>query len=470
MIETQALRRLDASRATYFPLLDSSRAIYVVVALGLLLRIVPLAMVGGRYLAHENPSYDVMAQQLIGHVKFSPYWPPGLPYYLAVFHEIFGSGMLVARASILVLYAGFSFALYALVKELSSRRAGNLAALAFALYPSYIRYAFNPSTEYPTVVCLLLIAYLTILIVRKHRYALSPVLGLVLGALALIRANSLGLAIAVPVYLLFRTKKFSVAFVPLLMASLLVSAWLWKAYDLTGRFVMINDSNEENFVFANHPDTPLMFTSRGGPVEPELPPKFVQLEHEIDAKPSPAQQRVLREATLRYILSRPDLFLLRCFNRFCAYFTFPVHHAEPLVGRSGAKARIAYWLGNGITLLDVAFFWPIMVLAIVFCFNLPSFPGQAGAIFPIIGVALIYAAPCWLTWSQPRYAFPVIPLRAVFAFVLLDAFLRRPWRQVLAPVLRSAARRRAMLLAVAFFFCIQIEWIVLILSWGTRTG
>src|SRR6185437_376451 len=220
MIETQAARRVDLFRATYFSLLDSSRAIYVLAGLGLLLRIIPLAMVGGRYLAHENPSYDTMAQQLIAHAKFSPYWPPGLPYYLALFHEMFGSGMLVARASILVLYAGFSFALYALVKELSSRRAGNLAALVFAFYPSYIRYSFNPSTEYPTVVCLLLIVYLTILMVRRRWYTLAPVLGLVLGALALIRANSLGLAIAVPVYLLFKTRRWSVALVPVMMASL----------------------------------------------------------------------------------------------------------------------------------------------------------------------------------------------------------------------------------------------------------
>src|SRR6185437_1777439 len=113
---------------------------------------------------------------------------------------------------------------------------------------------------------------------------------------------------------------------------------------------------------------------------------------------------------------------------------------------------------------------PIMVLAIIFCFNLPSFRNQTDAVIPIMGVALIYAAPCWLTWSQPRYAFPVIPLIAVFSFVLLDAFLKRSWRQVLAPVLRSSARRRGMVFTLAFFFCIQIEWIVLILSWGARTG
>ena len=445
-------------------LLDSGNAIYLIVALGLAVRIIPLAMVGGSFLAHENPSYDRMALQLIRHAKFSPYWPPGLPYYLAFFHEIFGSGMLVARSSILLLYAGFSFALYALIKELSSRESANLAALTFAVYPSYIRYAFNPSTEYPAGICLILIVYLTVLIVRTHRYGLAPVLGLLLGALALVRPSSLVLAAIVPVYLLFRTRLARIAFASALMAALLISAWLWKAYDLSGRFIPINDSNEENFAFANHPDTPLFFTSRGGPVNFDHPARFLQLEEQIDANSSRLQQRLLLETTLHSILSRPDLFLLRCFNRFRVYFTFPVHHAEPLTRHLAGAGQIHAWLGGGITLIEVSFFWPIMVFAIVFCFNLPSFRTQFDAVSAILGIAAIYAAPCWLTWSQPRYSFPVIPLFAVLAFMLLDALLKRPWRQVLAPVLRSHARRRAMLLTLAFFFWIQMEWIVMIVS------
>ena len=248
------------------------------------------------------------------------------------------------------------------------------------------------------------------------------------------------------------------------MSSILVSVWLWKAYDLTGRFVMINDSNEENFVFANHPDTPLYVTSRGGPIDSELPARFLRLEREIDQKPSPQQLQVLHQATMHYILFRPDLFLLRIANRFRAYFTLPVHHAEPLVQHSNKGAGIARWLGNSITIAEAAFFWPIMVLAIIFWFNLPSFRSEADAVLAISGVAVVYAAPCFLTWSQPRYSFPVIPLFAVLAFVLLDALLEHPWHEVLAPVVRSAARRRVMLLALAFFFSIQIEWIVQFVS------
>ncbi len=80
-------------------LLDSDRATYVIVGCGLILRVIPLVMVGGRYLEYENPSYYEMGLQLLKGERFSPYWPPGVPYYLLLAHQVFGDGPLVARAS-----------------------------------------------------------------------------------------------------------------------------------------------------------------------------------------------------------------------------------------------------------------------------------------------------------------------------------------------------------------------------------
>ena len=447
-------------------LLDSPRAIYCIVGLGLLIRLIPLILVGGKFLAHENPSYDAMAWQLIHGSKFSPYWPPGLPYYLAFFHVIFGPGMLVARASMLAIYTAFSLLLYALVKDLSSRRAANLAVLAFALYPSYVRYAFNPSTEYPTAFCLLGIAYMTILLTRAPHWWHAAALGLVLGALALVRPNSLGLALIVPACLVFKTRKWGAAVTSVAVSSILVGAWLWKAHELAAHFVLFNDSNEENFVFANHPDTPLHVSCRDCPQEWRVPASFLRLEHEIDYKPTPERQRVLRDATIHYVFSRPDLFLVRIVNRLRAYFTFPVHYADPF-RRSKMGAFMRGWLGGVITIAELCFFWPIMILAIVFCFNLPNFAKAREPAIAMLGIAAVYAVPCWLTWSQARYAFPVIPFFAVFALVLLDALFEKPWREVLRPVLVSTPRRTTLLLTLAFFAYIQIEWIALLVSSNT---
>ncbi|MFZ0593139.1 MAG: hypothetical protein WAM39_21965, partial [Bryobacteraceae bacterium] len=50
---------------------DSRHAIYFLIGFGVLVRLIPLALVGGKFLAHENPSYDVMAGQLLRNEHFS---------------------------------------------------------------------------------------------------------------------------------------------------------------------------------------------------------------------------------------------------------------------------------------------------------------------------------------------------------------------------------------------------------------
>ena len=219
-------------------------------------------------------------------------------------------------------------------------------------------------------------------------------------------------------------------------------------------------------MFSNHPATPLYLTCRDCPIYGALPARFLELEHEIDYKPTLERQRQLQQTTIHFILTRPDLLALRTFNRFRAYFRFPIHYADPLVRHSSTGRSARQWLGNAITALDVAFFWPLMGLAIISCFNLPSLRIGSDVLIAVLGVVAVYALPCWLTWSEPRYAFPVIPLFAVLGFVLFDSLLTRPWRNVLGPVLNSTLRKRAMQLTLSIFFCIKIEWIILIASSG----
>jgi 4-amino-4-deoxy-L-arabinose transferase-like glycosyltransferase len=434
-------------------LFESRYATYFLVGFGLLIRITALAGVGGRPLYYENTAYDRMALQLLAGTKFSPYWPPGVPYYLLLVHKLFGEGLLVARASMLLVYVAFCLALYALIRELWSRRAANLAILVFALYPSYIRWAFNPSTEYPAAACLVAVVWLTVIVIRRRSVTLAIALGLLLGVTVLVRGSSLGLVLLMPALVFHRTRRLSLAVVPLLVAAMPISAWLWKAHDMTGRFVMINDSNAENFFQSNNAYTPLYNTCLGGPVAWSVPPQFTQLQHDIECRPPTEREQTYRRLAIEHIRSRPDLFLLRTFNRFRAFFCFPIHRGEPLTGH----ARGHGWLGLGITALELCFYWPIMALAIIFCFNLSGFRFEASNMAVLLSAAFVYAAPCFLTCSQPRYNFPVVPLFAVFAFALLDALFDRPWRQLIA-----TRHRLAMFLMLAFFLYIQIEWIVIV--------
>ncbi len=437
--------------------LDSNRALFTIVGFGVMLRIAALSLVGGRPLHNEAPGYHQMALQLLHHEKFDPYWPPGVPYFLWFFHALFGEGILVARAAILPVYVGFSLCLYALLKEVSTRRAGNLAVLAFALYPPYVRYSFNPSTEYPAAACLMAIVYFGILSIRKPSSPISVALGFFLGALALIRPSCLPLVIFFAVYAYLRTKRLSAALVPLVVSTLLVSVWVLKAHSITGRFVMINESNWQNFFLGNNPYTPLYRTWPEGQAEVGFPSGLTEMVQAIESKPPAARDRLYEAVSLKYIVSRPDLFLLRTLNRMRAYYGFPIHHAEPLAGYFHLN-RGRELIALELTIVDVCFYWPIMVLAIVFLFSFKGSLLETDYAVMILGAGVIYAVPYWVSFSQPRFNFPVVPLFAVFAAMFVDSLLEKPQLNIFQPIILSVGRKRAMLLVLALFFYAQIEW------------
>jgi hypothetical protein len=133
-----------------------------------------------------------------------------------------------------------------------------------------------------------------------------------------------------------------------------------------------------------------------------------------------------------------------------------MHRGEPLTRYSGL-AMLRGGPGVTITVLDLCFYLPIMMLSVVFCFNYSSLAVKGYSLLAILGFSLIYASPYWLTCSQPRYNFPVVPLFGVLAAALLDAWVERPWKDILAPVVHSGRRRRAMLFTLVFFIYIQIE-------------
>jgi 4-amino-4-deoxy-L-arabinose transferase-like glycosyltransferase len=442
----------------FWTALDSRRATYAFLGFGLLLRVAALGMAGSGALGNEAPGYYRTALQLLHQEEFSPYWPPGLPYYLYVVQRVLGESILVARASILPFYILFSVFLYRLARLITSRTAANLAVLVFAVYPPYIRYAFNPSTEYPAAAFLLGGLYFTIRAIRARSVGLTAAMGLCLGALTLIRPSCALFVLVVPVYFLLNAKQVRMAFVPVAVCSLLIAAWLVKAHSLTGRWVLINEANSENLFFGNNPYTPLFRTWPEGQAEIGFPAEFRELLQRIRNEPEEVRAHLYRRIALRHILSRPDLFIFRTLNRMRAYFGFPVHHGEPL-GRYLGWIKPRWLLPLGLTALDVAFYWPIMALAIFCTFHHKFRLISGDPVVAILGAALVYALPYWVTFSQPRFNFPVVPLLAVLAVKFLDQWIQGPREQGFNLLSAPGRRRAALLGTLSLFAYIQLEWI-----------
>lgn len=437
--------------------LEWDRAVYVALAIGLAIRVLALALVAHVPLRNEAPGYMRMAAQLLHHQHFEPYWPPGVPCYLYFVQKIFGESVLVARASILPIYLAFTAFLFLFVRRVATLRAANLAALIFVFYPPYVRDSFNPSTEYPAAACVMGIVLFMTLAEKKPSFAPLALTGLGMGALILIRPSSLLLVAFVCYYLFRRLRSVRIAIAPLAIAAILVSVWMWKAYSLTGRFVAINDSNSQNFFWGNNPYTPLYATWGEAQGELGISAGYRSLLAGIDREPPQARDRLYSELALNYVKSRPGLFVLRTFNRARAYFGFPVHHAEPLKKILGMQTRV--WAAILLTFGDVLFYWTLMALAIVFLFNAKKASLVSDCRLALLGAALAYALPYWISMSQPRYNFPVVPLVAVFAVVLMDLLLQGRASEALLPIRESLRRRNVMLLVLAAFAYIQIEWI-----------
>ena len=320
--------RLKRSLTTVLRLLDARWATVVLLGFGLALRIVVLGQLSVYPLRSDGLSYHKMALQLLAREDFSPYWPPGVPYYLALSYRLFGANELVGRTSMLVVYMALAGLLYVLAREVSGRKAANLCLAVFSVYPTFVHQSVEPLTQLPTAACLVAIAYLVIRMCKQPTWRASLLLGFVLGCAALVRASSLLLALGVPAYVLIRTRKTALAITPLAISFAIVSLWLFKAHRMTGHVVIINYANSRNLFLGNNAYTPLYKTwwlgSHAGS-EGAVPPEFDAMIEAIRANPPHVQGKLYTRYAMEHVFSRPDLFLVRTASRLRTYFAFDTY-------------------------------------------------------------------------------------------------------------------------------------------------
>jgi len=429
------------------------KAFSIILAIGILIRLVFLLWLADKPLMSDAVNYNDMSGQLLSGERFVPYWPPGLPLYLAAVHKLFGPAAIAARLGMLAFYAGTSIFVWrtaALMTE--SAVAGNIALGFLAFSPASIHASVEPLTQLPAAMCVTIIAYCLIRLESVQSMGNLALLALSAGYLTLIRPSSLLLVAALPFYLLWRTRRWMPSLAVTAVAAVIVGSWTGYIYEKTGRLVKINTANSANFYLGNNPYTPLYRTWWLGSHDsaPEVPVAFIQEKARIMELDGPAQEVEFSRIATEHIRRHPELFLLRTLNRVCVYFAFDTYAGAFLIGNYGVPKL----LGLATIGVDAVVYILIAVGSILY-FTLPRSKEVSTTPFLLLGLALLYALPYFFAFSHPGYHYPIEPLLMIlssgfFAYLIEK---RVSLRNIVAP------RSTLMTVVLTVFSFIQIEFL-----------
>ncbi len=449
-------------------LLEDRRAGWVILLAAVLLRLAVLLLVADEPLVSDAASYLKEARYLAGGVGYTPRWPPGLPLYLSIFQHL-SSGEFLARASMLLWFLALALLGYRLTLDAareekwseqgrrSAQFGANLFLAAFALYPCYVLNSVDTLSQLPTAAGLMAAALLTLRVSRGAGTGTAVVLGCVLGFTTLIRPAALLLIPAVPVYLAVKRRKALAPLAVFLPAVGVVGLWLLVLHHMTGYFIFINQANAYNFFFGNNPYTPLYRTwwlATHSGVEGGWPDDFRRLVTEINALPAHLQNGRFTALALEEITGRPDLFLVRSLSRVRSYLATDSFSGSQLVKVFG----LPLWTGLAAVAADGVFYAGVVGAAVAALFAGKKALPERDALTVLLGIALLYALPYFVSFSHSVYHIPTTPLLGVVAAVFAGR-LRRGGG-VWDKLKNSRKRRVGLWVVAALFAAIQVEWLV----------
>jgi hypothetical protein len=301
-------------------------------------------------------------------------------------------------------------------------------------------------------------------------------LGVCLAGLILTRPSNIVLVGILPVYLLWRTRRWQTLIVPAMVVGLFVSAWTYKTYAMTGRFVFINYANSQNIYYGNNPWTPTYETWWfGSHKEPgEDPPGFTADHLQILSHPVHERDHLFIAHALTHIRTRPDLFLVRTLSRLRTFAAFDTFVSAQLAKLSKPLGMLALGLDalSYVLLVSLSLAYP----ALKDQDEAPLATGEAAASVKLVKeemrshetvnllllVALLYSVPYFFAFSHPTFHVPAVPLvgflGASVGVRLLETGVVPVWKQF------SQRARVGFGIALIVLAAIQVEWIFYIFS------
>jgi len=429
----------------------------LIFASGFFLRAVILLQLYRTGLFGDALAYHNFALEIVSGSNFEPVLAPGLPLWLAACYRVFGESQLVAMSSMLIFHTIFCVFLFLYIRRAWSVLAANLALMIFSFYPAFVFHSVWPLTQMPVAALLICVAYMLDVMNRSRWLAVLP-LGLAVGFLILIRPSGILLLLLLPVLIAFNAgkKHVSLSFLTVCVSLIPLSIWLVKINSGCSKFVFFNYSNTMNLYLGNNEYTPLYKTwwfGSHGAGDFDVPEEFSRQLGQIRKLPHSERDGLYFRLAVDHILSRPELFLLRSFNRFRCFIAFDTYTGTNAIKRFNSGR----FPGLSILALDAVFYCLIGFGAILYLAGVRKSLIRPKQSKTIILLALLYAAPYWIAFSHPTYHFPVVPLFGIMTAVLISFFLANT--EIFKEWLKELRINLKLLVALIFFIYIQIEWI-----------
>lgn len=439
-----SLSKWGRSMSMQLPNRSPAATFALLLGFSLVIRLLVLWLVADAPLASDSGDYRDMAIQLLSGTSFVPYWPPGMSLYLSPFLAA-GAGTSVLRAAMLVWWVLFCFGFARLARDLAVPRRLWLGALAiFSVTPALVHFSIEPMTQMPAAVLLLWALSATLRCAKGGGWGEALLLGCALGYLALVRPSALPLVVVLPALVLWQRRKLAMPAVALVIAGVMLVAWMARVHEMSGRWVL-NNSNGSNAYYGNNPWTPLYRTwyfgshAKLGGEEIQQFPEYERIVRETKLLPMIERSKAFEKLAKDYVVHHPGAFVLRTANRVRCFWGFDVFTAANL--RGSAEGRRWFSL---VFALDAACYLIIAGCAFFWIAAASGSLWRRWEVWLLAGAIVLYALPYWVTMSHPTYHFPVLAPLALLGLMAKKQGIV------------SHARGWA---AVAILAVIQVEWL-----------
>ena len=395
-------------RFKWFYAVPPGRAYFVVFLLSVAIRLLALALGAHEPLVSDSTDYREMAALLAGGSHFLPYWPPGLPLYLAIFLSA-GWGDAVLRASTLLWWVLFCWSLYRLAWDLQVKRIAWVVLLVFAIAPAEVHFSIEPMTQMPGAALLLLALSAAVRCAQGAGWAEYLLLGGSLGYLSLVRPSVLPLLIVLPAMVFLRRKDLVKPLIAVVIGGTMIFGWMLKVHQVGGIWA-INTANTINLYYGNNPWTPMYRTwffgshAKFGSDEILNFPEYAETMDRALALPMSERSDAYKKLAVDYVVHHPVIFFARTLNRIRCFWGFDTFTAVNLRGVPDWK----HSLFPVVLAMDAICYLFVTGFAVFWIACAPAAFWRRWDVWLLAGTVVLYGLPYWISMSHPTYHFPVV--------------------------------------------------------------